>query len=141
VPETKLVSELLKEFRREKIKLAIVLDEYGGTAGMVTLGDVLGEIVGEIRDESDEESPSPLKHLPGGVVEVDAALHVSEVNELIDLDLPETAGYETLGGFVLAEFGRFPQRGESFTRGATEFQVSEVTDRRVLKVRVRKLVA
>jgi putative hemolysin len=141
VPETKLVSELLKEFRREKIKLAIVLDEYGGTAGMVTLGDVLGEIVGEIRDESDEESPSPLKHLPGGVVEIDAALHVSEVNELVDLDLPETAGYETLGGFVLAEFGRFPQRGESFTRGATEFQVSEVTDRRVLKVRVRKMAA
>ena len=141
VPETKLVSELLKEFRREKIKLAIVLDEYGGTAGMVTLGDVLGEIVGEIRDESDEEAPSPLKHLPGGVIEIDAALHVSEVNELIDLDLPETAGYETLGGFVLAEFGRFPLRGESFRRGATEFQVSEVTDRRVLKVRVRKLAA
>ncbi len=141
VPETKLVSELLKEFRREKIKLALVLDEYGGTAGMVTLGDVLGEIVGEIRDESDEEAPSPLKHLPGGVVEIDAALHVSEVNELIDLDLPETAGYETLGGFVLAEFGRFPLRGESFTRGAAEFLVSEVTDRRVLKVRVRKLAA
>ncbi|HUR26921.1 MAG TPA: hemolysin family protein [Planctomycetota bacterium] len=141
VPETKLVAQLLKEFRREKIKLAVVLDEYGGTAGMVTLGDVLGEIVGEIRDESDEESPSPLKHLPGGVVEIDAALHVSEVNELVDLDLPETAGYETLGGFVLAEFGRFPQRGESFMRGATEFQVSEVTDRRVLKVRVRKLAA
>jgi len=141
VPETKLVSELLDEFRREKLKLAVVLDEYGGTAGMVTLGDVLGEIVGEIRDESDEEAPSPLKHLPGGVVEIDAALHVSEVNELIDLDLPETAGYETLGGFVLAEFGRFPLRGESFTRGATEFQVSEVTDRRVLKVRVRKPAA
>ena len=141
VPETKLVSELLKEFRREKIKLAIVLDEYGGTAGMVTLGDVLGEIVGEIRDESDEEPQSPYKQLPGGVVEIDAATHVSEVNELVDIDLPETADYETLGGFVLAELGRFPQRGESFRRGDTEFQISEVTDRRVLKVRVRKLVA
>ncbi len=139
VPETKLVSELLKEFRREKIKLAIVLDEYGGTAGLVTLGDVLGEIVGELHDESDEEAPSPLKQLPGGVVEIDAALHVSEVNELIDLDLPETADYETLGGFVLAEFGRFPLRGESFVRGGSEFQVSEVTDRRVLRVRVRSL--
>ena len=141
VPETKLVSELLKEFRREKLKLAIVLDEYGGTAGMVTLGDVLGEIVGVIHDESDEEAPSQFKHLPGGVVEFDAGVHVSEVNKLIDLDLPETADFETLGGFVLAEFGRFPLRGESFTHGAAEFQVSEVTDRRVLKVRVRKLAA
>jgi CBS domain containing-hemolysin-like protein len=141
VPETKRASDLLREFRREKIKLAIVLDEYGGTAGLVTLGDVLGEIVGELRDESDEEKPSPLKHLPGGAVEIDASLHVSEVNDLVDLDLPETADYETLGGFVLAEFGRFPQRGESFTRQGTEFQVVEATDRRVLRVRVRKAAA
>lgn len=141
VPETKRVAELLHEFRREKIKMAIVLDEYGGTAGMVTLGDVLGEIVGEIRDESDEEAPSPIKQLPNGQVEIEAGLHVSEVNELVDLDLPETADFETLGGFVLAELGRFPQRGESFVRGDSEFLVSEVTDRRVLKVRVRKLVS
>jgi putative hemolysin len=141
VPETKRVSELLKEFRREKNKFAVVLDEYGGTAGMVTLGDVLGEIVGDIRDESDDEPHSPLKHLPGGVIEVDAATLVSEVNVLVDLELPETADFETLGGYVLAELGRFTQRGELFRRGNTEFQVSEVTDRRVLKVRIRKLVA
>ncbi len=141
VPETKHLSELLKEFRREKQKLAIVVDEYGGTAGLVTLGDVLSEIVGELRDESDEEAPSLVKHLPGGVLEIDAALHVSEVNDLIDGDLPETADFETLGGFVLAEFGRFPTRGESFTRGDAQFQVSEVTDRRILRVRVTKPAA
>ena len=141
VPETKRAKDLLREFRREKTKLAIVLDEYGGTAGLVTLGDVLGEIVGELRDESDEEKPSPLRHLPGGVVEIDATLHVTEVNELVDLDLPETADYETLGGFVLAEFGRFPQRGESFMRGGAEFQVADATDRRVLRVRIKKSAA
>jgi CBS domain containing-hemolysin-like protein len=139
VPETKGVSQLLAEFRREKIKLAIVLDEYGGTAGLVTLGDILEEIVGALNDESDEEAPSPLRRLSDGAVEVEAGLHVSEVNEALALDIPEESDFETLGGFVLAELGHFPQRGESFQRGTAEFTVAEANDRRVLKVRVKKL--
>jgi magnesium and cobalt exporter, CNNM family len=139
VPETKRISQLLAEFRREKLKMAIVLDEYGGTAGLVTLGDILTEIVGDLKDESDEEAPSPLKRLADGAFEVEAGMHVTEVNEALGLDLPEEADFETLGGFVLAELGRFPQRGESFVRGDTEFTVLESNDRRVLRVRVRRL--
>jgi CBS domain containing-hemolysin-like protein len=136
VPETKHISELLTEFRRTKTKLAIVLDEYGGTAGMVTLADVLGEIVGDLSDDDDSET-SPIRQLPGGVAEVSASMHVSEVNEALDLDIPEEADYETLGGFVLSELGHFPKRGETFPHGGAEYTVVDANDRRVLKVRVR----
>ncbi len=136
VPETKLVAELLKEMRREKIKMAIVLDEYGGTAGLVTVGDILAEIVGDIPDEYDEDEPAPIRHMPGGAAEIEASLHVTEVNEALDLDLPEEADFETLGGFVLAELGHFPKPGERFTRGDREFAVLEANDRRVLRVRI-----
>jgi CBS domain containing-hemolysin-like protein len=137
VPETKLIPELLAEFRRERVKLAIVLDEYGGTAGMITLGDVLAEIVGDIHDETDGDQPSPLRRMLDGSVEVTATLRVSEVNAELGLDIPEEADYETLGGFVLSELGRFPKRGEKFERGGAEFTILEANDRRVLKVRVR----
>lgn len=139
VPETKHISELLTELRRAKIKMAIVLDEYGGTAGLVTVGDIISEIVGEIPDEYDEDEPSPIRHMPGGAAEVDAGLHVTEVNEELDLDIPEESDFETLGGFVLAELGHFPSRGEAFVHGEAEYSVIDANDRRVLKVRVRRL--
>lgn len=138
-PETKRVRELLSELRRARVEVAIVLDEYGGTAGLITVGDIIGEIIGEIPDEYDEDAPAPIRHLAGGVAEVEATLHVSEVNEALDLELPENGDYETLAGYVLAQLGRFPRRGESFEHDGTEFTVVEATDRRVLKVRVRKL--
>ena len=138
VPETKLVSELLAEFRREKLKMAIVLDEYGGTAGLVTLGDVIEEIVGDIHEEFEEDEPSAVRKLAEGVSEVDASLHVSEVNEELDLDLPEEEDFETLGGFVLAELGRMPKAGDEFRRGNVGFSVVEASERRVLKVRVEQ---
>lgn len=139
VPETKRVSEILADLRRENIKLAIVLDEYGGTAGLATIGDILEEIVGVIPDERGRTAPDPVQKLPGGVAEVDASMHVTEVNKALELEIPETADYETLGGFVLAELGRFPERGEGFIHEGTEFTVSDASDRRVLKVRVRRL--
>lgn len=139
VPETKRVSELLTEFRREQIKLAIVLDEYGGTAGLVTLGDIITEIVGDIPDEFDEKSKDPIRRLPNGSAEVDASLHVSEVNEELSLEIPEGEDYETLAGFVLSELGHFPKRSERFALGGVEFTVLEASDRRVLKVGVRQV--
>lgn len=138
VPETKRVSELLSEFRREKIKLAIVLDEYGGTAGLVTLGDIITEIVGDIHDEFDEEEPQPIRRLADGAAEVDASLHVSEVNEALSIEIPEGEDYETLAGFVLAELGHFPRRGEKFELNGFEFSIVEASDRRVLKVCIRR---
>lgn len=139
VPETKLVSELLGEFRREKQKLAIVLDEYGGTAGLVTMGDILSELVGEIPDEWDPEEPAAILRLEGGSAEVSAAERISEVNEELELELPEEEDYETLGGFVLSELGHFPKEGERFVHQSVEFKVLEASDRRVLRVGVRPL--
>ncbi len=138
VPETMPVSQLLAEFRRERLKLAIVLDEYGGTAGLVTLGDVIEEIVGEIHEEFEEAEKSPVHRISEGITEIDASLHVSEVNEELDLDLPEEEDFETLAGFVLAEFGRMPRQGDHFNRGEVKFSVTEASDRRVLMVRVEQ---
>jgi CBS domain containing-hemolysin-like protein len=137
VPETKPISELLTEMRREKLKLAIVLDEYGGTAGLVTVGDILREIVGDIHDEFDEPQVQPIRRLSDGTVEVDASLHVSDVNEELDTGIPEGEDYETLAGFVLSEMGRFPKRGETFQSNGREFIVADANDRRVLKVLIR----
>ncbi|MFN0245169.1 MAG: hemolysin family protein [Planctomycetota bacterium] len=137
VPETKPVSELLAEFRREKIKLAIVLDEYGGTAGLVTLGDIIQEIVGDIRDEFDRVSPAPIRRFPDGRVEVAASVRVSEVNGELSAGIPEDGGFETLAGFVLARLGHFPKRGETFSQGPFEYTVIEASDRRVIKVSLR----
>jgi len=139
VPETKRVTELLTEFRREKQKTAVVLDEYGGTAGLVTLGDLVEEIVGDIRSETGEPEPAGVRILDDGVAEVDASTHITEVNEELGLELPEEADFETLAGYVLSQFGRFPSAGEAFSRGDAEFTVLEASDRRVLKVRVRVL--
>jgi CBS domain containing-hemolysin-like protein len=117
VPETKLVSEILMEFRTRGQKMAIVVDEYGGTAGIVTLTDVLSEIVGEIQDEH-QESEEAMRELEGGIVEV------------------QEADFETLGGFVLAELGHFPKAGDSFQKDEVTYSVAEASDRRVLKVHV-----
>jgi len=145
VPETKRLSELLAEFRREKIKLAIVLDEYGGTAGIVTLGDIIRELVGDIQDEFDEAAPQPFRRLSDGRIEIDAGLRISEVNRELRTEVPEDGGFETLAGFVLAELGHFPKRGESFAAGPFEYTVIDASDRRVIRVslspRPREVVA
>ena len=137
VPETKLVSELLREFRARKQKLAIVVDEYGGTAGVVTLTDVLAEIVGTIQDEY-EEAEDTLRALEDGSYEVQASLHVSEVNEALDLSIPEEEDFETLAGFVLAQHCHFPKASEIFSNGDITSSVAEARDRRVIKVRVKR---
>jgi CBS domain containing-hemolysin-like protein len=133
VPETVRVPDLLNQFRADRQKMAIVVDEYGGTAGLVTLADVVAEIVGHVRDEYEEENTA-FRKLEGGAVEADASLHVSDVNEALDLEIPEESDYETLGGFVLSEIGRFPSSGEAFTSNGVTFRVSEASDRRVLRV-------
>lgn len=137
VPETKSVRELLAEFRREKQKLAIVTDEYGGTAGLVTLGDIVTELVGDIASEHDDATTLSIRRLPDGSADVDATLHVSEVNEELGTEIPEEEGYETLAGFVLSELGHVPKKGESVSAAGAEFRVLEASDRRVLRVAVR----
>ena len=135
VPETKLVPELLADFRAQRQKMAIVVDEYGGTAGLVTLADVMAEVLGDVDDEFAEEDRGFVT-TESGAVDTDASLHVSEVNEELGLEIPEEADYETLAGFVLSELGRFPASGEQLEAAGAVFVVTESSDRRVLRVTV-----
>ena len=137
MPETKQVSALLSEFREERQKMAIILDEYGGTSGLVTIGDVVEELVGELQDEfSDEDEPEEIREVAPGVSEIKASARVDEVNEALNLGLPEEEDYETLAGFVLSELGRIPRSGDNFEHEGIRYEVTEASDRRVLCIRV-----
>jgi CBS domain containing-hemolysin-like protein len=114
IPETKNVGDLLEEFRLNRIHFAIIIDEYGGTSGVVSLEDILEEIVGEIQDEYDSEldaEPKP-KFMPDGSVVVDARTMIDDVNELLDIALTEDEDVDTIAGYVCAEFGKIPEVGE-----------------------------
>ncbi len=113
VPETKRIDDLLQEFRAKKTHMAIVLDEYGGTAGLVTIEDIIEEIVGEIQDEYDEEDQL-VKKLSDGSYEMDARIPIDEVNELLMINLPSEDS-DSMGGFIINYLGRMPQTGESFS--------------------------
>lgn len=138
VPETKKVDELFQEMRQKKVHLAIVVDEYGGTAGLVTIEDVLEEIVGEIRDEYDTEEREPIVVLEDGAALVDARMHLEEVNERLGLDLP-VGEVDTLGGFVYSRMGHVPQQGERITYDGVVIQVEELDGQRIARLRVEKL--
>ena len=136
VPETKLVLELVAEFRRDGQKVAIVLDEYGGTAGLITMGDVLEELFGDLPNEIGAKPVQEFREVEAGIFDVLASVHVSEVNEELDLELPEEEDYETLAGFVLASLGHLPKPGEAFSRDGAHFNVLEASDRRIFRVRI-----
>ena len=137
VPETKLVSELLAEFRRDHQKIAIVLDEYGGTAGLVTVGDIVSELVGDMPGELGRKAPEPIRRFADGRIEIQGTTRVSVVNAELGFELPEEEDYETLAGFVLSELGRFPKSGESFPWQGIEFAIAEASDRKVVRIQVR----
>lgn len=133
VPDTKQVDDLLAEFRRLKIHIAIVVDEFGGTDGLVTLEDLLEEIVGEIYDEYDTAHPMFTKTTRGDLV--DGGAPIDDVNERFDLSLP-VEDYDTLGGFILGEFGHVPRRGDRVEVDGATLIVEDVRERRVRLVRV-----
>lgn len=135
VPETKRVAELLAEMQARSVHIAIVVDEYGGTAGLVTLEDLLEELVGEIHDEFDSEV-DPIQRLPGGQVLVDASVNVGHLNEELDLRLPEE-GWDSLGGLVFATLGRVPGPGDCVEVEGVHMRVQRVDGRRIVSVRMR----
>jgi CBS domain containing-hemolysin-like protein len=137
VPETKLVPELLAEFQRKRIQAALVVDEYGGTAGLVTIEDLLEEIVGEIRDEYDTEA-EPIVEEADGVYVFSGRTHVRELQERLKADV-EGGGYETVGGYLLANVGRVPAVGETFEIDGLSVEVLEAERRRINRVRIRRL--
>ena len=136
VPETKLVSELLREFQHQRIQSAIVVDEYGGTAGLVTLEDLVEEIFGEIRDEYDVEAEPVVEESTGSFVFSGAA----DVDEIADrLHVPvEREGFETVGGFLLSHLGHVPAIGETFDIDGLHVEVLDAERRRVRKVRITR---
>ena len=136
VPETKRVSDLLKEFQRQHMQIAIVVDEYGGTAGLVTLEDLLEEIVGEIRDEYDVES-EPVTDEGNGVFVFSGKVNIDEVAERLKVPI-EPEGFETVGGYLLSHLGRVPAKGETFDIDGLSVEVLEAERRRVNKVRIRR---
>jgi CBS domain containing-hemolysin-like protein len=138
VPETKLVPELLTEFQRKRVQAALVVDEYGGTAGLVTVEDLLEEIVGEIRDEYDTEL-EPIVEEGEGVYVFSGRTHVRELEERLKMKV-EGDGYETVGGYLLSHVGRVPAVGETFEIDGLSVEVLEAERRRINRVRVRRLV-
>jgi CBS domain containing-hemolysin-like protein len=136
VPESKRVSELLKEMQRRQAQMAIVVDEYGGTGGLVTVEDLLEEIVGEIRDEYDVESETVTDE-GDGVFVFSGKVSVDEVRDRLGVEI-EREGFETVGGYLLSSLGRMPYVGEVVDLDALSFEVLEVERRRVTKVRARR---
>lgn len=136
VPETKRVSELLREMQARQRHMAIVIDEYGGTAGLVTLEDLIEELVGEIVDEFDVEAPA-LEPLPNGDWRVNARMPLDEVNELLRLDLPE-GDWDTVGGLVFNAIGHVPGEGEAVEIDGHRLRAENVDGRRIGRVRITR---
>ena len=136
VPEAKKVDELLEELQKRRVHVAIVVDEYGGMAGLVTIEDILEEIVGEIQDEYDTEEPM-FQQEAGGDYIFDARANLDDASQLLDVQLPAES-YDTLGGFLYTQFGHVPTTGEQLRFNGLIIEVLDVSGRRIGKVRVRR---
>ncbi len=136
VPESKKISELLREMQLKKTHMAIVVDEYGDVAGLVTMEDLLEEIVGEIADEYDrgEELVEPVDE---DTVRVDGKLPIDELEEIVGVDLPDEE-WDTVGGLLSGVLGRLPKRGDAVEVGGVTFKVEKIKGRRIAKVLVTK---
>jgi len=139
VPESKRATDLLKELQRRQTHMAIVVDEYGGTAGLVTVEDLIEEIVGEIRDEYDTESDAVVEEEDGALL-VQGKAGVDDVADRLSVSIIRD-GFDTVGGFLLARLGRMPYVGETFETDGLEVEVVEVERRRITRVRLRRLTA
>jgi magnesium and cobalt transporter len=135
IPETKKISHLLRELRDKKSHMAIVIDEYGGTAGLVTIEDIIEEIIGEIHDEHDNEDNLMFTTEDGDLL-VDARLEIEKLLEHFDLEVPK-GNFESVGGFIISLLGRVPQPRETITHSPLEMTIESADARKIRKVRVR----
>jgi CBS domain containing-hemolysin-like protein len=138
VPETKPLRVLLHEFQNQKLHIAVVLDEYGGTAGIVTLEDILEELVGEIADEYEKTPPNAVKKIDDDTIETDARTYVDDLNDDFGLNLPEDEDYDTVGGFVFSHLGYIPKTSETFDYENLKFTVTAAEPRRIRRIRIQK---
>jgi putative hemolysin len=137
IPETLKISNLLREMQRKRVHMALVIDEYGGVSGLVTMEDLLEEIVGEIRDEYDTESP--VIQLGGGVMLVDASISIRDLKEDHNIDIPESSEYETLSGFLLTSLQKIPRVGDVVDIEGKRITISEMVGQRISKVKLEIL--
>lgn len=142
IPETKNIGALLDELRINKQHLAIIIDEYGGTSGLVTLEDIIEEIIGEIEDEYDVEDKSADHQFnPDGSIDLEGRLYIDEFNELLNGSIEEDEDYDTLAGFIIDHLGRIPENGEEFTLNNFIFNILEADARRVITIRVTPIAS
>ncbi|MCR4314718.1 MAG: hemolysin family protein [Planctomycetes bacterium] len=135
IPETKKISDLLREFRQQRVHFAVVLDEYSGTAGIITHEDILEEIFGEIVDEFDDDEPAPMLAVSEGVYEAEGRARIDEINEGMGIVIPDDEN-DTIGGYVFHCLGRIPTAGETVESDNYRIEVLEADERRVSKVRI-----
>ncbi len=134
VPESKRVPDLLAELKRQKVHIAIVLDEYGGTAGLVTLEDIIEELVGDLADEYETPEPAEYKKVDDHTYEIDARMRIDDLGDQLDIELPDNEDYETLGGFVFSTLGKIPKVGETCRHGNVAIKVIGAEPRRVTRL-------
>jgi putative hemolysin len=137
VPETLKISLLLREMQRKRVHMALVVDEYGGVSGLVTIEDLIEEIVGEIHDEYDTESP--VIHLADGSLLIDASISLRDLKEDYGIQLPESPEYETLGGFLMTTLQKIPQTGDLLVTEEKKFHIVEMVGKRISKVKMERL--
>jgi magnesium and cobalt transporter len=137
IPETKKISEVLKDLRDNKSHMAIVIDEYGGTAGILTLEDIIEEIIGEIMDEYDAEQKLIVEHEDGSI-SVNARLDVEKLEDFLEVEFPE-GDFESVGGFIISLLGKVPETNEKVVYDHLEIEIEAATSRKIDRVRIRKL--
>ena len=139
VPERKMISEMLKEFQQKKMHLAVVVDEFGGTSGLITLEDIIEEIIGEIWDEHDPEE-NAIKVISTEKISVLGKVPISEVNDLIGLELiPTSDDYDTVAGLIIKQAGNIPKEGYSFDLNNFKLTVKEVLKKRIKRIEIEKV--
>ena len=137
VPETKNLRELLGEFRTERFHIAVVLDEYGGTSGLVTIEDILEEIVGEIEDEFDTAGRDQIRKIDERTYDLDGRTSILDVNRALSVNIPDNDDYETVAGFLFSEMGHIPKEGEEYSTIKIKFKVIRADERTIKKVRAQ----
>ena len=138
VPETKSIEELLQQMQKDKFHIAIVVDEYGGISGLVTLEDIIEEIMGEIQDEYDEEEQPEFSELGPNKYLVDAGMSVDDLAEKLEIKFPDDEEFDTLGGFILSECGRLPEKHEKISFKNIDIKINDIRKRRIISVEIIK---
>jgi putative hemolysin len=137
VPESKPLRDLLRDFKAQKVHIAIVLDEYGGTTGLVTIEDILEELVGDITDEHEPTEPAMLRKLDDHTFEADARMYIDDFNRLLGQSLPDDQGYDTLGGYISVSMGKIPSNGSVMEQGNMKITILDAEPQKVNRVRIQ----